>query len=350
MSPFDDFLYIESSSITLALRHQCAAEREACLVTVDALLVASSQPSARRSRAPSRKMGCCVSKSGVDGQYAASNASRREEAWRRTGVVGLRDAGLKEIPGVVFSDDALRVVVKTLDASNNRLAALPDAVGALSNLRSLVLARNAIARLPLSLGTCANLRALVLDDNRLETLPESDAFFAGLARLKSFSLARNKLAALPDGIGALRALESLDVSGNALATLPSAIGKCAALEAVDVSENAPASSTSTSAEFLLPAELGFCKRLRDLACDGAPVTTVPGEILVRCDRLVRLSLHDCPIDVSRLEETPGWASYEARVKGKHSKTIAGGAMVGARGLDDGVDRREERIAPHAGRG
>ena len=102
----------------------------------------------------------------------------------------MRDAGLKEIPGVVFSDDALRVVVKTLDASNNRLAALPDAVGALSNLRSLVLARNAIARLPLSLGTCANLRALVLDDNRLETLPESDAFFAGLARLKSFSPSR----------------------------------------------------------------------------------------------------------------------------------------------------------------
>ena len=54
------------------------------------------------------------------------------------------------------------------------------------------------------------------------------------------------------------------------------------------------------------------------------MTTVPGAILVRCDRLVRLSLHDCPIDVSRLEETPGWASYEAHRPGKHSKAIAGG--------------------------
>ena len=291
-------------------------------------------------------MGCCVSKSGADGQYAASNASRREEAWRRTGVVGLRDAGLKEIPNVVFSDGALRVVVKTLDASNNRLSALPETVGALTNLRSLTLARNVIARLPRSLATCANLRTLVLDDNRLETLPEEDAFFAGLVRLKSFSLARNALASLPDGVGRLKALETLNLSGNALATLPSAIGHCSKLEALDVSDNAPSTSATT---FVLPAELGSCENLRSLACDGSPVRAVPEAILTRCDRLATLSLHGCPIDIARLEDTRGWTAHAARVKGKHSKTVAGGAMVGARGLDDGVDRREERIAPHRGR-
>lgn len=293
-------------------------------------------------------MGCCVSKSGVDGQYAASNASRREEAWRRTGMVGLRDAGLKEIPGIVFSDDALCVVVKTLDASNNRLSALPETVGALTNLRSLTLSRNAIARLPRSLASCANLRTLVLDDNRLETLPETDAFFEGLVRLKSFSLARNALASVPDGVGRLRALAVLNLSGNALATLPSAIGHCSKLESLDVSDNAP-SDARAETTFALPPELGSCERLRSLACDRTPVRAVPEAILVRCDQLVRLSLHGCPIDVARLEQTRGWADHAARVKGKHAKTVAGGAMVGALGLDDGVDRREERIAPHTGR-
>ena len=293
-------------------------------------------------------MGCCVSKSGADGQYAASNASRREEAWRRTGVVGLRDAGLKEIPNVVFSDGALRVVVKTLDASNNRLTSLPETVGALTNLRSLTLARNAIARLPTSLGTCANLRTLVLDDNRLETLPGDPAFFASLSRLKTLSLKRNKLVSLPDGIGALKALVSLDVSENALVTLPSTIGRCGKLEHVDVSGNPTgnASKTEVPVSFLLPAALGFCENLISLRCDGSLVRAVPGEILTRCDRLVTLTLHGCPIDFSKLEDTPGWANHAARVKGKHSKTVAGGAMLNARGLDDGVDRREKNIAPH----
>lgn len=293
-------------------------------------------------------MGCCVSKSGADGQYAASNASRREEAWRRTGVVGLRDAGLKEIPGVVFSDGALHAVVKTLDASNNRLSSLPETVGALSNLRSLTLARNAIARLPRSLASCANLRTLVLDDNRLETLPADPAFFASLERLKTLSLKRNALVSLPEGIGLLKALSSLDVSENALTTLPSTIGQCGALEHVDVSGNPDASKSSAEASFVfeLPAALGSCKNLASLRCDRSRVSAVPSAILLGCDRLVTLSLHGCPIDFLKLEDTPGWANHAARIKGKHSKTVAGGAMLGARGLDDGVDRREKNIAPH----
>jgi Leucine-rich repeat (LRR) protein len=284
-------------------------------------------------------MGCCASRGGGDGQYAASNASKREQAWRRTGIVGLRDAGLHEIPSVVFSDADLSKVVKTLDASNNKLTRVPETIGNLTDLRRLTLTRNRITALPEDLGKCANLRTLVLDANRLHetfsTAVDSCLFFARLSKLKTLSLRENGLTVLPDSIGCLVALTTLDVSGNALRALPSTIGRCVALESLDASRQPPASSSES---FRVPEELGECPRLTSLVLDGCSVQTVPSAILAKCERLVTLSLHGCPVDVGRLEETEGWRAHAARVRGKHFKKIAGGAMiVGARGLDDGVD-------------
>lgn len=67
-----------------------------------------------------------------------------------------------------------------------------------------------------------------------------------------------------------------------------------------------------------------------------------------CTSLATLSLHSCPIRLDALEETPGYAAFAERVKGKHSKKIHGGAMVGSRGLDDGVDHDTRRtlVVPH----
>ena len=286
-------------------------------------------------------MGCCVSKGGVDGQYASGNKLRRENAWRRTGIVGLRDAGLKELPVVLFADANLALTVKTLDTSNNKLSFLPDTIGNLTNLRSLTLTRNLLTTLPLGLSKCANLRTLVLDDNQLVSFSVGDDFFSSLPKLTTLSLKRNRLTELPDGIGGLKALTSLHVNENKLNSLPNTIGKCIKLEVIDASGN-------ESSEFILPSEIGDCANLTSLTLDNCMVRKIPPEILRKCTRLSTLSLHGCPINVRELEETPGWVEYQSRVKGKHSKKITGGVLIdGKFGLDDGIDRREERIVPHS---
>jgi len=290
-------------------------------------------------------MGCCVSKGGADGTYAVSNKSRRELAWRRTGIVGLRDAHLKDIPSVLFSDAGLCNVVKTLDVSNNRVTVLPEAIGVLTNMKTLSLSRNALRGLPFGLSRCVHLKTLVLDGNFLEKLPADVNFYAPLAKLTTLSLRRNSLADLPDAIGRLTALTHLNVSGNNLKGLPSTIGQCVKLETIDASEN-----QSSTGEFTVPKQLGGCAALASLVLDGSAVQTIPSAILTGCTRLVTLSLHACPVVMRELEETPGWFEYEQRVKGKHGKKITGNVLIdGARGLDDGVDRREARIVPHSGR-
>ena len=82
----------------------------------------------RGARERVARMGCCVSRDErVGGEYASANASRREAAWKRTGVVGPSRRERRERPRACFAPD-LAPTVRTLDASNNRIAALPPAV------------------------------------------------------------------------------------------------------------------------------------------------------------------------------------------------------------------------------
>ena len=38
----------------------------------------------------------------------------------------------------------------------------------------------------------------------------------------------------------------------------------------------------------------------------------------------------------READTPAFAAYEARRRGKHERALAGGALLGPRGLDEGI--------------
>lgn len=57
--------------------------------------------------------------------------SKRRDNWRATGIVSLRDSGLKTLPGAVLeiSND-----IRILDASNNRWARHPTALNAASSI------------------------------------------------------------------------------------------------------------------------------------------------------------------------------------------------------------------------
>ncbi|CAK9235555.1 unnamed protein product [Sphagnum troendelagicum] len=57
-------------------------------------------------------MGCCQGKPG------GLSKAERDSRWRNTGIVGLRDSNLKELPAEVVK---LAVSIRTLDATHNRL-------------------------------------------------------------------------------------------------------------------------------------------------------------------------------------------------------------------------------------
>lgn len=94
------------------------------------------------------------------GKPLLRNKTQRLKNWQTTGVVALRDANLKEVPQQALEVGA---AARTLDATNNRLSALPEGfAGALPNLQRLVLASNALTALPPSIGQLRSLKVRVL--------------------------------------------------------------------------------------------------------------------------------------------------------------------------------------------
>ncbi|KXZ55866.1 hypothetical protein GPECTOR_2g1417 [Gonium pectorale] len=270
---------------------------------------------------------------------------RQQQTWAKTGIVGLRDQGLKELPAVLAESAA---VFKVIDASHNRLAQLPPWLASLAGLQRLVLAGNLLT-VALPPGAGAGLAALkasggaggrgagmgqwmilVLDDNQLSELPDE---VGRLSRLERLSVSGNRLRALPASLGALEALQALVVSRNALEGLPAELGGCVRLEELDAQSNELRS---------LPPALGALKRLKTLQLDNNPLTAVPSELLFGCAALQTLSLHGCPVRPDDLQETPGFKEFDERRKNKYNKVIAGGALLGNRGLDEGVDRDVRR--------
>jgi Leucine-rich repeat (LRR) protein len=263
----------------------------------------------------------------------------------------------QELPPSIFE---LREAVKTLDVSNNRLASLPPSLAALTNLQRLVraallsavapgwpapvwltcsgpqvLTQNALTALPPALCALTGLKLLVLDGNALTSLPSQ---LGALSKLEKLSVAGNALSALPDALGALKSLKSLCVARNALRALPAALAGCTALEELDASGNALQE---------LPGALGSLPRLALLQLDDNALRGVPSELLRGCGALTTLSLHGNPVTIDALEAIDGWAEFDARQRAKQSKRVAGGVLIGARGLDDGLDHATTKIVvPH----
>ncbi len=270
---------------------------------------------------------------------------------------------------------------RTLDATNNRITDIPDTVLQLTTLQRLLLANNSIMTVPQSL--CMSLTALkvlVLDNNTIASLPDA---IGSMTRLERLSIASNVLAVLPDSIGKLHALKELDVPGNKLKAcvggdvffvcvcvcvkhtfvhtscvipawgavcmlnnienrpfsppshlnqkaLPDTLSTCTLLHSINASDNYITS---------IPSSLGQLTNLNTLSLDSNRIGAVPPVVLQGCVRLQTLSLHNNLITIEELEATEGYASFDARRRGKFDKKIAGGLAIGPGGLDEGIDRR-----------
>ncbi|KAL4428053.1 hypothetical protein ABPG75_002142 [Micractinium tetrahymenae] len=273
---------------------------------------------------------CCGSPAAAAAEQGRDNVRRKKAErlanWKATHVIALRKADLAELPPEVAQVPSPRV----LDASDNRLERVPPLA---PSLQRLVLSNNRLAGMA-GMEALRNLKVLALDGNRIATLPD---WVGELSRLETLSLGDNQLAALPPSLGRLQRLRQLLVPQNRLRALPAALGECAALEELDAHHNVIEE---------VPPQLGRLRRLKLLQLDGNLVAAVPPEVLHGCTALATLSLHDNPISPDALAATDGFAAYEARRQGKYTKTLAGGALLGKNGMDEGLDRHG--VSPRRG--
>lgn len=312
--------------------------------------------------------------------FAANEAARRA-AWGKTGVVGLREAGLDEVPSDVWDlgtsnpehiphiipslsllpletrvdEHALTPfqprpphfpppgsAVRVLDVHRNRIASLPaPRVAALVNVTKLRLSGNDVCSLDdffHSLAALPALTTLALEDNAIAVFPTPTP--GSFPRLEELTLDGNALTSLPDAFGdgaSMQSLRRLGVSGNALRSLPPSLGSCPRLDAIDARRNAIVA---------IPESFAAASMLRSLLLDGNRVGVggVPTSVLAGCAQLCELSLRDNAATMEELREIDGWDAYETRRKARAGKVLESRVMLGERAFDEGGD--VERFRRH----
>ena len=277
-------------------------------------------------------MGCVSSTPSSVGPPARSKSksasASRENAWKSTGIVSLRDSNVREIPEKLLNAEGeFALKVRNLDAANNKLSTIPRDIGNCTNITRLVLSNNALETLPGEIGRLVKLKILTCDDNRLKTLPVE---IASCRALTTLSVRGNNLESVPSEISQCASLVSVNfrMNRNLGTSVLDALADCVKLEEIDV---------SSCAITIVPARLSNLKALKVLAVDdNACVETIPSAVFISCTALTKLTAHGTSI--RNVEYIDGYDAYVARVKARHGKIISGDVMiVGDRGLDYGFD-------------
>ena len=135
-------------------------------------------------------------------------------------VHSLRELRMTEnaLEGMLDSSISKLRRLEILDLSKNMISALPDGLGVLSTLHTVLLAGNRITSLPLTLLASTALAVLDLSRNRLTgTLMSDDTT---LPFLKSLDVSHNALTSIVDGPVSIPSLQTFNVAENRLKTLP----------------------------------------------------------------------------------------------------------------------------------
>eukprot|EP00928_Gymnodinium_smaydae_P087985 TRINITY_DN72147_c0_g1_i1.p1 TRINITY_DN72147_c0_g1~~TRINITY_DN72147_c0_g1_i1.p1 ORF type:complete len:291 (-),score=62.44 TRINITY_DN72147_c0_g1_i1:20-892(-) len=280
-------------------------------------------------------MGCCSSSSsaaaapgasrpaGAGGGGKASKApappaavlAKKVEQSKKTGVLALRECGLKKLPQDAVGPGSEGI--RTADLHGNSLSSLPAEIGSWSALQNLLCAHNAISELPSSIGKLEKLQKIVLSNNQLRSLPPQ---IGSLGKLKILQLDTNRLSSLPVDVwaGLGGSLEELDLSSNALKDLPDSLSDLKALVRLVVAKN--------EIRQLSPGFSNLTK-LQHLDASDNLLQSVPAELIQGCVALSELWLKGNPIERLQLQQTPGFDAFLERRKGRLDAKI-GGNVVG----------------------
>ena len=165
---------------------------------------------------------------------------------------------------------------------------LPDSLGELSNLQYLSFTTPTIRRFPPSIGQLSNLKELSLLINHAETftLPEE---IGNLQSLEKLELDHCKMKHLPTTIGGLKNLRHCSLQYNELSELPSSFFRLRRLEILNLEQTKIATISKKFGNFRkmqsckltntniseLPETLRTWKELTDLCLHGTKLHTVP---------------------------------------------------------------------------
>lgn len=111
----------------------------------------------------------------------------------------------------------MRVTLRDLNLSGNRLTTVPPSLLSLHGLRNLFIGGNRITHLPRGIKEFKKLRVFYLGGNFLQQLPDE---ISHLSHLIALILADNQLECLPESICDLKRLQCLQLHQNRLTTLP----------------------------------------------------------------------------------------------------------------------------------
>mmetsp|Transcript_29993 Transcript_29993/g.38506 ORF Transcript_29993/g.38506 Transcript_29993/m.38506 type:complete len:964 (-) Transcript_29993:219-3110(-) len=176
----------------------------------------------------------------LSGNNIASFSGSVCQAFRALEILRISKNLLVELPEEISYCPHLREI----HADNNRLKALPNALGCLTLLRVLYLHKNQLSYCPkeifaglqkleeltlghnllesFELGSLSRLEVLHLQNNKFTSCP--DISFKNFPNLKCLFLSENSLATLHCSVGSLSALEKLNISRNSLTELPDDFG------------------------------------------------------------------------------------------------------------------------------
>ncbi|XP_064183895.1 leucine-rich repeat and calponin homology domain-containing protein 1-like isoform X6 [Anguilla rostrata] len=159
------------------------------------------------------------------------------------------------------------VALENLNLYHNCIRTIPDIIINLQSLTSLDLSRNQISALPACLCELP-LRVLNASNNKLGALPEA---IGQLRDLMELDVSCNEITALPRHIRRLRALRELNVRRNFLCTLPEDLAELPLVK-LDVSCNKVTS---------VPLCYRKMKQLQSLQLDNNPLHSPPAQICMK---------------------------------------------------------------------
>jgi Leucine-rich repeat (LRR) protein len=218
-----------------------------------------------------------------------------------TKLLSVSNAKLKELPREV-----LRVDLRSLDCSKNKLKRLPDDWRALTTLVKLFISENCIAHVDVSINSLTQLEELTLDHNRLASLPEG----LSLPSLRLLDLSYNQLETLPETLRSFPYLTEIAASYNSFKELPGVVSASTSLESADFSHN----SIAVIHDDWRPT------RLTLLNLDYNPVDYLPSSLL-KHSTVSRVIAEHTGITTEALREVEGLDDYERRHKARVDRAV-----------------------------
>ncbi|KAI1885436.1 hypothetical protein AGOR_G00220150 [Albula goreensis] len=159
------------------------------------------------------------------------------------------------------------IALETLNLYHNCIRTIPDSIITLQSLTSLDLSRNQIVVLPACLCSLP-LRVLNASNNKLGALPES---IGQLTDLMDLDISCNEITTLPPHVGRLKSLRELSVRRNFLCTLPEELAELPLVK-LDVSCNKVTS---------VPLCYRKMTQLQSLQLENNPLQSPPAQICIK---------------------------------------------------------------------